>query len=165
VSRNRRLLALYPRSWRDRYGEEFLALLSEAPLSVTEWLDVIRGAVDAWLSAEVRAAAPAERVATNGGRTMRWKSLLACERRHAGVTPFDGMVGAGVMIGTSLVFLTARRLGWPDGGKAIASLAFPMAMTLSMPFWLMKGVPVKAQALIVGGTAVALVLIGFISAP
>jgi hypothetical protein len=40
-----------------------------------------------------------------------------------------------------------------------------MAMTLSMPFWLMKGVPVKAQALIVGGTAVALVLIGFISAP
>ena len=27
------LLRLYPRAWRDRYGEEFLALLESCPLS------------------------------------------------------------------------------------------------------------------------------------
>lgn len=159
-----RLLLLYPRPWRERYGEEFLALLGEGPLSASEWVDVLRGAMDAWLSAEVRGGAPAERLATNGGRTMRLKTLMACERRSAQVTALDGLVGASVMIGTSLLLLMARRWGWPDGGKALAGLSFPVALVVSMPFWLMKGVPPKAQAVIIGGTLTILAVIGYVSA-
>jgi hypothetical protein len=33
---NRRLLLLFPRAWRDRHGEEFLALLGEGSLSASE---------------------------------------------------------------------------------------------------------------------------------
>jgi hypothetical protein len=160
VSRDR-LLALYPRAWRDRYGEEFLALVGDGRLSAAEWVDVVRGAIDAWLSAEVRGAA--EGAGTNGGRTMKLKSLLAGDHRHAGVTPFDGVVGAGVLIGVSLLFAAARRLGWPDGGKALSELAFPVAMTVSMPFWLMKGTSRKAQFVIVGGTLLVLISIGLVS--
>lgn len=50
---SRRLVRLYPRAWRERYGEEFLALLEERPASVKDLLDVARGALDAWLRPQV----------------------------------------------------------------------------------------------------------------
>lgn len=43
------LLALYPRAWRKRYGEEFLALLDSAPPSPRDVVDCLLGAVDARL--------------------------------------------------------------------------------------------------------------------
>jgi hypothetical protein len=49
-----RLLSLYPRSWRERYGEEFAELLAERPPSLGDRLDIVRGAVDARLHPQVR---------------------------------------------------------------------------------------------------------------
>lgn len=49
-----RLLRLYPRLWRDRYGEEFDALISSRPPSVVDRLDIIRGAIDARLHPQLR---------------------------------------------------------------------------------------------------------------
>lgn len=43
------LIRLYPRTWRDRYEPEFLALLEARPPSVRDRLDIVRGAVDARL--------------------------------------------------------------------------------------------------------------------
>jgi hypothetical protein len=43
------LVRLYPRSWRDRYEPEFLALLEARPPSVRDRMDIVRGAVDARL--------------------------------------------------------------------------------------------------------------------
>ena len=40
---------LYPRRWRRRYGDEFLAVLEEHGLSLMVLLDVVRGALDARL--------------------------------------------------------------------------------------------------------------------
>ena len=40
----RLLLALYPRVWRRRYGEEFRALLETTPLTARTLLDVLRNA-------------------------------------------------------------------------------------------------------------------------
>jgi len=54
----RRLLALYPRAWRERYGEEFAALLEAHPASARIVVDVIGGAV----GAHVRAMAGASDV-------------------------------------------------------------------------------------------------------
>ncbi|MGH2561298.1 MAG: Clp protease N-terminal domain-containing protein [Thermomicrobiales bacterium] len=45
----RSLLALYPAWWRQRYEEEARAILEEAPLTVRGALDIVRGAIDAWL--------------------------------------------------------------------------------------------------------------------
>ena len=41
----RRLLRLYPRSWRDRYEEEFVALLEQQPATFRACADVVFGAV------------------------------------------------------------------------------------------------------------------------
>ena len=44
-----RLIALYPHSWRERYEEEFMALLSERPPDPLDRIDIVRGAIDARL--------------------------------------------------------------------------------------------------------------------
>jgi hypothetical protein len=54
-----RLLRLYPASWRARYEAEVLALLEDASLGRQGRLDLVRGAVDAWLQASMWLAAPA----------------------------------------------------------------------------------------------------------
>ena len=51
----------------------------------------------------------------------------------------------------------ARRGGWPVTGDVLMNVAFMGTLTLSMPFWLMKGQPWKAQAVIVGTTFILLV--------
>ncbi len=46
------LLQLYPQAWRERYGEEYLALLQESDLRWYDYLDSLLGAVDAHLHPE-----------------------------------------------------------------------------------------------------------------
>ncbi|MBV9310049.1 MAG: hypothetical protein JOZ73_04415 [Solirubrobacterales bacterium] len=45
----KRLLALYPEAWRERYGDEMSALLEETPPSITVIPDLLRGALAAHL--------------------------------------------------------------------------------------------------------------------
>lgn len=42
------LLRLYPRAWRERYGDEFLALLEQSPSSWRTFADVARAAGAEW---------------------------------------------------------------------------------------------------------------------
>jgi hypothetical protein len=44
-----RLLGLYPRSWRERYEDEFLLVLGSRAASRSDRLDIVRGALDAHL--------------------------------------------------------------------------------------------------------------------
>jgi hypothetical protein len=43
------LVCLYPREWRERYEEEFIAMLEQCPASLSDSFDVALGALDAWL--------------------------------------------------------------------------------------------------------------------
>lgn len=45
----RRLVGLYPAAWRQRYAEEFLALLEDQPPGAIQTIDVAWGAIDAHL--------------------------------------------------------------------------------------------------------------------
>jgi len=54
------LLWLYPRAWRDRYGEELSALLEQTPPGIAATLDLLRGALIAHLR-PLAGAAPAAR--------------------------------------------------------------------------------------------------------
>src|SRR5215211_4813346 len=47
------LVRLYPRAWRERYEEEFVAMLEEGPVSIRDLFDVALGVVDAWLRPQV----------------------------------------------------------------------------------------------------------------
>jgi hypothetical protein len=48
-----RIVRLYPRAWRERYEEEFVAMLEQGPVSIKDLFDVALGAVDAWLRPQV----------------------------------------------------------------------------------------------------------------
>ena len=98
---------------------------------------------------------------------MTLSSLIACERRNTRYTKRDALIGAGVMIGASVLFslsgTAARRAGWPTTGDILIQLAVPGSWMLSMPFWLMKGQPWKAQVVIVGATLVLLGAAGYLA--
>ena len=49
-----RLIALYPRAWRDRYEDEFLGLIADRPPTIADRFDIVRGALDARLHPQVR---------------------------------------------------------------------------------------------------------------
>ena len=49
----RRLIDLYPRAWRDRYADEFGALLAARPPDLGDRLDIVRGALDARIHPQV----------------------------------------------------------------------------------------------------------------
>lgn len=50
-----RLLRLYPRAWRDRYLDEMSDLLAARAPSFRDRIDLIAGAVDAWMHPQVTA--------------------------------------------------------------------------------------------------------------
>jgi hypothetical protein len=161
------LLRLYPRAWRDRYGDEFLMTVGDGALHVQQMIDIVMGAIDAWLSLDVRRAASSySTVPYRGGSTM-FKSMMACERAAFRASKTDALIGAGVMIVGTLILSTVGiatiRAGWPVTGKVLTGLSFPAPLVLSMPFWLMKGQPWRAQTAIVVGTLAILVAIGYLS--
>ncbi len=162
-----RLLRLYPRAWRERYGEEFLATVGHGALRLQQVIDIVSGAIDAWLSADVRRATRNRRLAPNQGEPTMLKSMMACGQTKMRFTTRDSLIGAGVLIAASLVFsllgIAARRNGWPVTGEILMSLAFPGSLMLSMPFTFLKGQPWKAQVAIIGTTLALLIAIGFLS--
>jgi len=149
------LLRLYPPAWRLRYGDEFVAMLGHDPLPARQIVDIVIAAIDAWLSSDVRRSARAGGTVSRRG-TMTLHTFLTCGTARGGVTPRDGLMGAGVMLGVTVMFsaigIVARRSGWPIAGETLKSVSFFFAFLLSMPFWLMKGQPWKAQAAIIGVT-------------
>ncbi|HEV8200536.1 MAG TPA: hypothetical protein VGS03_10985 [Candidatus Polarisedimenticolia bacterium] len=163
-----RLLRLYPPAWRARYGDEFLATVGEERLTAGNVFDIVMVAIDAWLSSDVRHATRAWRPATsggsgaaNGGGMPMLKTMLQCGRTSSRVTPRDGLIGAAVMLAVSFAFAGAgillRRSGMSEAGEALKSLAFSVSFVVSMPWWLTKGTPWKAQGVIIGVTLLILI--------
>jgi MFS family permease len=71
-----RLLALYPRAWRSRYGDEFSDLLEARPPSLRDLLDIVIGAVDARINPQVPGADERER-SVAGDRSARVIAIVA----------------------------------------------------------------------------------------
>lgn len=98
---------------------------------------------------------------------MTLRSMLACESKSLRYTTRDSLIGAVVMIAATLVLavlgVALKRAGWTLTGEMMVNLAFFGSFTISMPFWLMKGQPRKAQAVIVGGTLALLVAINYVA--
>ncbi|MEX1170347.1 MAG: hypothetical protein WEE50_09425, partial [Chloroflexota bacterium] len=61
------LLKLYPPAWRARYGDEMASLLDERPLSGRDRVDLVRGALDAWLRPATPSMVPIVAALLGGG--------------------------------------------------------------------------------------------------
>src|SRR5215471_6995348 len=131
--RHEHWLLLYPAAWRARYGREFLATLEHRSLGIRDVIDVLFGALDAWLSTDVRNVT-VSRLALNEGGLMTLKSLVSCKRGRMAVTPRDGLVGAVVMLVGAIVFKVLARTStaaFPTASHVLTDLAFLGPFTLS----------------------------------
>ncbi len=99
---------------------------------------------------------------------MTLKSMLVCTPTKVRATRRDSLIAAGVMLGATLLFasigVAARREGWAIAAEVFLNFGFLGALTLSMPFWLMKGQPWRAQVVVVSTTFALLVAIGYLAA-
>jgi hypothetical protein len=162
-----RLVRLYPRAWRDRYGEEFLTTVGSGPLGMHQAIDIVSGAVDAWLSSDVRRATRSVGGVAPDGGSLMLKTVLVCGRTEARYSTRDAVVAAGVMLASTLILaalgVALRRAGWPLASEMLTGVAFPASLTLSLPFWLMKGQPWKAQVATVAATLLLLVAATYVA--
>lgn len=101
-----RLVALYPRAWRDRYELEFLALMVERRPSPLDRIDIMRGAIDARLHPQFGS--------TNSSGRDRTRSA-----RLGGI---GAVIGGGLWAAAGLAFHSARldaALGYKDSGSSV----------------------------------------------
>ena len=163
-----RLLRLYPRAWRDRYGDEFAELLAARPPSLRDRLDIVRGALDARVHPQVgspqpeRTVAVRDRVLAMGGVTAgllfsvwagviiaiqpRWGAMGSVDETVLGVSYGAGMLGAllGVAVLLGLAFRHIDDMRAKGAfGAAIAAVGYLMLMSESGTY---------AMVLLVGGT-------------
>jgi hypothetical protein len=167
------LLKLYPRRWRDRYGEEFVALLRDQRWSFGLLVDVVAGAVDARIAPQRPAGAPHD-VIQEGDVGMFARALkFKCAGYDPSLTPRDRRTSAAIQLGGTLALalvwmwlrVTYRGNPYID---ACLFLTFLGPYVLSMPFNSLKGRSRETQAIIMGGTLAILVAIalgaGFVAA-
>ena len=103
----RLLLRLYPAAWRERYEEEFLAVLEQRPLSPFDVVDIALAALDARLR-------PGSLAIDAGGR------------RSEIMNPRIGGMAAIAGGGIALLMLTVGFL-LPDSGAQIIGWLYPVA--------------------------------------
>lgn len=140
---NRRvLLRLYPRRWRARYGDEFLALLEQQPMTPLVVLDVVLGALDAHLRPHFAATD-----ASVGGRAL---AALAALRTTA-LTVFCAY--------SAFVVAGGAFYGMVDDSAFLPMTAHPPLFAA----WLTAeaGAAVSGAALVAGGLPIALATLAF----
>jgi len=152
------LLRLYPRAWRERYGEEFLDACGAGPLTMQQVIDIVGGAIDARFEPQthVRQHQPE-------GVTM---SAILHKLHHApkaNYTTTDALKAAAFIVVTSFVLVMAasacQRNGLAAIGHFLRAFASPAALVLSSHFTFLKGQSRTTKAVITGGSLVAIALI------
>jgi hypothetical protein len=154
------ILALYPPAWRRRYGDELRALIESQRVSLHATIDLIGGAIDAWLEPQQISVAPATQ---KEGVTMFGTMKFGCAARPA---PEDAWKAVAVNLGGTLL-LTAvwmwMRITLPRTNRIwldpFSMLAFMVPYLFSLHYTSLKGRSVAAQAVFIGGTTVIITLI------
>jgi hypothetical protein len=155
----RALLRLYPRAWRDRYGEEFAGILAAQRMSPRLLFDIIGGAIDARMEPQVR---------SNKGDVMTLNLLKRCAAGGPQLTKREELIGAGAMIGFSLLFaglyvLASYLYRGNELVDAIGAMAFPAAVVATMPFTYLKGRSRASQVTIVVSLLLVLAAISYVA--
>jgi hypothetical protein len=148
------LLRLYPPRWRRRYGAEFRALIAPQRFSIGTAIDIIGGAIDAWTQPQshlsARAASHPEGETIMLARVMR----LRCAGYGAKVTLVDGLKGAGVILGGTLltvpIALWLRRSGASSYALTLCINGWLIFYVLSLRYTTLKGWPGRTQAVFMG---------------
>jgi hypothetical protein len=162
------LIRLYPRAWRRRYGHELAELLATQPASLRTAIDLVAGAVDAWLNPQSSTAAMA--VDPKGQGTMIARML---KLRDAGCgakpTRADAVKAAALTIGGSLAvvlgLMWARaRYGENPYLESLALVLWMVPMLFGFSYTELKGRSGPVKAVFIGGLSMIVIAIALASA-
>ena len=145
--RARWLLALYPKPWRERYGEEMAQLIDGQPFSIQLAFDLMAGAVDARIDPQVKTAV----TSGQAGGLMK----MRCAGYGPNVTTRDHWLSVGVMIGVTLALTLvwmAAHFRFHDNPyvDALSALPFFAGLALATPFTYLKGRSRVSQVACIG---------------
>lgn len=152
------LLVLYPPRWRRRYGDEVRALIDAQPFSLHASIDLIAGAIDAWVEPQ--------KIATEEGVNMIGTAMKpGCAGSGVRVSREDARKSAVVMLGGTLL-LTAvwmvmhiKRIGDRTYVDSLSAMAFLVPYVFSLRYTSLKGRSLRTQGIFIGGTLLVVTLI------
>lgn len=157
------LLKLYPPAWRRRYGRELSDLIATQPASFGTAIDLVAGAIDAWLNPQSSTAAMAADPTGEGAMVPKMLKL-----RFAGygsnVATADALKAAAVTIGGTLALVLAltwarARYGKNDYLQAFLAVSWMLPLLFSQRYTDLKGRSGRVQAVLIGGPAAIVIAI------
>jgi hypothetical protein len=147
------LLLFYPARWRQRYEEEFRAVLSTQPGSVGLFFDVVAGAIDAHLHPQIQLA-DSDRI--QGENNMTLAMFRRCALGGPKLSPEDRRIARRVMLWSALV-IAAFMIGLAKmyrGASGVQALIYWSGPALGLIYeqtaYLRKRSPLT-QGFILGG--------------
>jgi hypothetical protein len=157
-------MRLYPAAWRQRYGEEFGAVLASQRVSAGLVLDVIGGALDARFHPQTHLASGQSNSNVNQGEdTMTLAMIRRCALGGPKLSPGDRRIAWQVTIGSALgiAFLEIALAKIYRGAAPVQALIYWSAPALSLIYeqtaYLRKR-SWQTQAFILGGGLSAMYL-------
>jgi hypothetical protein len=144
------LLRLYPRAWRERYGDEFLALMSSHAPGPRLLIDIVAGAIDAHLQPQPHVGS-ARRDIQDGGRIMKLLTLRCTDARNMSRAEQwqSALLMIGVSAGISLAYVGVNRLwGRNMFVEALGIGSFPIALMWGMMPGYLRGHSRAARVLL-----------------
>lgn len=109
------LLRLYPAAWRERYEEEFLALLEARPPTLGDRFDVVRGAIDARLHPQVQRS-PQDPISDE----------RAAGPKIARVLGFGAILGGAIWVAAWFLAINGPVVGYGDSSYRDGQGAIPL---------------------------------------
>lgn len=129
------LIGLYPHAWRVRYGDEMSAVIEVAPPSLRAQVDLVRGALDAWLHPPTPSRVPAVGALLGGGS---WTAAAAAVVFQPAPPDWPGYIveilGLAFLAAAFLLVATlgcALRAGDAWGRAMATAVAFTIAAYLA----------------------------------
>jgi hypothetical protein len=153
------LLTLYPPRWRRRYGAELTELIAAQRFSIGAAVDLIAGAIDAWLNPRLAAAGTSD---TKGDVSMIARmTQLKCAGHDPRISAGDTGRATAIMLGGTLALTllwvwSVARFGENGYVTALSPMAFFLPTLLSMRYTSLKGRSTLVQTIFIGGFSLLL---------
>jgi hypothetical protein len=157
------LIRLYPPAWRRRYGRELAEMLAAQPMSFRTGVDLVAGAVDAWLNPQSSTAVTT--TDAKGAGAMLPKMLQLRSGGHGpDVTVADSIKAAAVTIGGTLALVAVLTGATKLYGKnpyfeSLLAMGWLVPFLFSQHYTYLKGHPARVQAVLIGAPAVIVIAI------
>ena len=151
----RALVRLYPRAWRDRYEDEFLAVLEARPVGPFDTVDVALGALDAHRRAAGRRGPMSPRKEIS--MSTRFGGLAAVA---TGVLWFGFLAIAAIPDGNALIGVVALILGLFALAVAVVGLGAAQSRAHPVATWIAVLVPVIGVGVALSGFVVLSAMYG-----